>query len=424
MANNHTNDQGIASTGSESGNRQAPSAIKKNTGRNSGRRLVIITCCLDDWGGSEELWARSIPILLKNHRDIILLKQRINFDHPEFVSLASMGIHLREMVPLKSFPQRMLEKFARLPRRIYAKCNRNYHLEDGIIERLRRFLKSDRPDLVLISQGINFDGLIYARECLRLNIPYVLVTQKAVDFYWPQPGERAYMTECYKKAQRCFFVSKHNRNLTEEQFGIRLTNSCIISNPVKIPVKPIPFPSAQPVYKLACVARLFVIDKGQDILLRILSRTRWRNRPVAVSFVGTGVDEDGLRAMASLLDLKNVEFTGQAADIEKVWREHHALILPSRSEGLPLSVVEAMAAGRPVIVSRAGGNEEIVVDNTHGFVGDADERSFEEAMERAWQRRLEWEQMGKEASKHIATHWPASPETEFAQRINNILDEK
>ncbi len=394
---------------------------RKHARANFHRRLAIITCCIDDWGGSEELWARSIPTLIEKWTEVSIFKNRINFDHPEFKSLATRGIYLRELAPLIPLRKRIPEKFVRLTKRIYAKLNRNYHLDDIIIERLRWLLESGKPNLVIIAQGINFDGLIYARECLKLHIPYVLIAQKAVDFYWPQPDERPYMTECYQKSEGCFFVSKHNRNLTEEQFGIRLPNSIVISNPVRIPIKPIPFPPTSPVIRLACVARLFVLDKGQDILLRILAQEKWRKRPVTVSFVGTGVDEDGLHKMAKLLDLENVEFLGHINDIETVWKEHHALILPSRSEGLPLSILEAMAAGRPAIVTRAGGNEEIVINEVNGFIGESNENSFGEAMERAWQRRSNWPIMGKDASEHILHTRQGTPEIEFAQYINEFV---
>jgi glycosyltransferase involved in cell wall biosynthesis len=83
-----------------------------------------------------------------------------------------------------------------------------------------------------------------------------------------------------------------------------------------------------------------------------------------------------------------------------------------------------MAAGRPVIVSNAGGNAEIVQDEVTGFIGEACERSFADAMERAWKRKEAWEDMGKKASSHVLSHVQANPPNLFADSINEILYEK
>ncbi len=243
-----------------------------------------------------------------------------------------------------------------------------------------------------------------------------------MDFYWPPLSERSFMIKALQHARKCFFVSHHNKKLTEEQFGIHLANSKIIYNPVKISDR-IVFPSVNDGYKLACVARLFLLDKGQDILLRILSQKKWKERPVKISFIGSGDDYEGLHAMAKFLNISNVEFTGQINDIEKIWRQHHALILPSRSEGLPLSLVEAMAAGRPVIVTNAGGNAELVQEGITGFIGQINETSFDDAMERAWNNRNNWESIGKRAAAFIQEKIPKNPENDFANYLNEMIHE-
>lgn len=387
------------------------------------KKLGIVTSCADDWGGCEELWARSIPGLQKNGIDVIVYKKKINFTHPEFISLKEKKVSLKELDPLISKGKENVRKVKRIITQQFLNNKNNGHSINIVLESFKKALMSDKPDLMIIAQSINFDGLQFANECLKLNIPYLLIIQKAVDFYWPQLHERAFMKECFLKAEKCFFVSKHNKRLTEEQFGIRIPNSVILSNPIKIHTKFIPFPTPSPVYKLVCIGRLFILDKGQDILLRILAKPKWRSRPVKVSFAGTGVDEQGLKEMAKLLNVKNIEFLGQVTGIEKLWAEHHALVLPSRSEGLPLCLLEAMAAGRPAIVSNAGGNKELVIDNITGFIAEANETAFEEAMERAWKRRDHWLSMGQKANEYISAHAGISPEIEFVNHIKSYYDQ-
>ncbi|MNK02962.1 N,N'-diacetylbacillosaminyl-diphospho-undecaprenol alpha-1,3-N-acetylgalactosaminyltransferase [compost metagenome] len=381
------------------------------------KKIALITFCIDDWGGSEELWARAIPFL-KIETSLTIYKARINRSHPEIVKLINQNIKLIELDPEISLKKRILRKVNHFVQRIGLKEYRDNHS----LYKFHHEIKNSIPELVIIAQGINFDGLSYAYQCYLLKIPYVIIAQKAVDFYWPYPTDRDYMRTTLINANKCYFVSHHNKRLTEEQFGIRLENTEIVFNPIKTKPQVIPFPSVEAGYRLACVARLFIIDKGQDILLRILNKEKWRQRPIKISFIGSGHDEQGIRDMATLLDLKNIEFAGFNDNIEDLWRNYHALILPSRSEGLPLSMIEAMSLGRTVIVTNAGGNSEIISNGINGFIGDATEKDFESAMDNAWEMRAEWPEVGNRAYLHIKNHLPASPEAEFATSINNLLD--
>lgn len=386
------------------------------------KKLGIVTCCLDDWGGSEELWARSIPLLRDNgiHK-IIIYKNQINQEHPEFAYLKSNNIKFRELSPRLKLYEKLFDQLKDVFDRISGKLGISKYQWNKPAGTLYKALKADRPDLVLISQGINFDGLVYAQQCLTLGIPYIIVCHKAVNFFWPHPSDRNYMKETLLKAEKCLFVSEHNRKYTEEQFGLRLHNSDIVINPVKTPVLPLPYPPTLAGYRLACVGRLFIIDKGQDMLIRVLAQPKWRERNITISLVGKGPDKEALMEMASLLDVQNISFSGFNQDIKTLWANHHALILPSRSEGLPLTIIEAMSLGRVVIATNAGGNNEVVEDEISGFICEANENDLDQAMERAWNKKDEWENMGKQAAEHIRKVVPKNPETRFAELIIDLM---
>ncbi len=392
-------------------------SVSKHTAKNvtGQKKLAIVSLCCDDWGGSEELWGMSISHLQKAGARVFVIKDRINRAHPRYIDLASKGVFLEDLDILSrySHPVRLLLKGWKKIKRI----------ENPLKERFGKFLRTQQPNLVLISQGINFDGLLYADVCLRLNIPYVIVSQKAVEFYWPPPNERTYMTRVLQNAKKCFFVSQQNKDLTEEQFGFRFSNAEIISNPLRIPLQKLDYPTEDQV-RLACVGRLFIIDKGQDILLRIMAMQKWRDRPISISFIGSGKDEEPLKALAALLNVTNVEFKGHVQDMQEVWKSHHALVLPSRSEGLPLVVLEAMCAGRTVIATRAGGTQEIIKDGVTGFIGESNLESFESTLEKAWTLRRDWEEMGKKAFDHAVEYIPKSPEIDFAKQLTKILHER
>ncbi|MCX2479578.1 glycosyltransferase family 4 protein [Pedobacter sp. MC2016-15] len=385
------------------------------------RKIVIVSFCADDWGGSEELWCRSIPNLQEAGFDISVVKYWINKQHPEFLKLADRKVDLIEIFPKRSIPSKIISNVGKIVKKAAMVLNLGQpKVED--YSSFIKIMKDENPELVIISQGINFDGLKIAHQCLLLKIPYLIIAQKAVDFYWPYKDDRAFMLETLLNAKQNCFVSHHNLRLTEEQFGRRLPNSQVVFNPVKLSGKIVPYPKSTEIYKIACLGRLFLLDKGQDILIRIMSAQKWRNRPLMVSFVGKGTDEAALKDMVALLNVTNVEFIGQIDDIENMWKDYHALVLPSRSEGLPLSMVEAMSAGRPVIISNAGGNAELVEEGHTGFIGYANEDSFDDAMERAWQRRSEWEEIGKNAATFVANNVPKSPETDFANLVLTVVN--
>lgn len=390
-----------------------------------GKKLAIVTCCLDDWGGSEELWARSLDCFdAEDIASVTIYKNKINRLHPEFVRLQNRNVVLKELDPDFSLYKKIEGKVNDTLLRLGDKAGIVKYQWNKPVGRLYEHLCSDRPDLVLVSQGINFDGLAFANQCLKLKIPYIIVSHKAVDFYWPQAGDRAYMQETLLKARKCFFVSEHNRRLTEEQFGIRLENSEIVYNPVKTAVAPLPYPADLQEYRLACVGRLFVIDKGQDILIRILAREKWKIRNLVVSFFGTGPDRDGLIEMAKMLGVENVCFPGHSADLNDIWSNHHASILPSRSEGLPLTLIEAMSLGRMAIATNAGGNKEIIQHGVTGFIAEPTENNLDEVMELAWNQRTSWEAMGLKAAEHIQKTIPNRPEQTFGNFILNTLHER
>lgn len=388
--------------------------------KNKKRELAIITTILEDWGGSEELWARSVPYLTDHGFNITIYKNKINRSNPGFEKLLKLGIRLVDLDKIKVpalalFLGRVKNRFLRITGvRLWAD---SYDVRSNLSY---NFYLS-RPDAVIISQGINFDGLGMGYICMDMKIPYILIAQKAVDFFWPDLEHRSSMRTVYQHAATCFFISRHNRILTEEQFGTRLTNAETIFNPVKMERVKIPMPSTVDGFRLACIGRYFLLDKGQDMLIRVMAMPKWKERPVTVSFIGAGNDRVCLEELAALLEVKNIEFAGHISDINQVWQTYHALILPSRSEGMPLVLLEAMACGRASIVTAIAGNVELITDGINGFSGHANETSLDEAMERAWARRADWDMLGDNALDFIKENVPACPEQEFAGSVNRLF---
>jgi glycosyltransferase involved in cell wall biosynthesis len=280
-----------------------------------------------------------------------------------------------------------------------------------------------RPDLVLINQSLAFDGTHFANVCRRLGWDYVLIAHRVSELEWPRDDVRPYYADAFAGARSCGFVSEHNQRLAEEQLGIRLQHAAVFRNPFTAGHQgPLPWPERDPDQpRLACVARLSPADKGQDLLLRVLAQPHWRARAVKVSFYGQGGGRDGLRELARRLGCTSVSFAGQTDEIERVWRDHHALVLPSRAEGLPVALVEAMMCGRPAIVTDVGGNREVVDDGVTGVLASgATVTALDSALERFLAMRTEWPQMGAAAAQHIRRLVPDDPGPILADHLLDI----
>jgi glycosyltransferase involved in cell wall biosynthesis len=183
-------------------------------------------------------------------------------------------------------------------------------------------------------------------------------------------------------------------------------------------------PNSSEGLKLACVGRLDVISKAQDVLLQVLGLPHWRERKVRLSLIGTGPNEHCLRHMVEQLGLINVEFSGQQDNIEEIWSKHHALVLPSRFEGMPLTLVEAMLCGRPCIASDVGGNRELVRDGLNGFLAKAPTvELLDETMNRAWESRATLKEMGCTAAKDARQFVSRDPGEDFARELATVAGE-
>lgn len=377
----------------------------------------MVSSCPELWGGSEELWwAASVRLLDAGHR-IDVLKLVVG-DHPRLAELTARGCLVHDAQRLSS--RRTWTAAGALPAGRY-RLNAHRRLALTAVGPLLR----RRPNLAVISQGQNFDGLLFAHVCRALRVPYVVVAQKASELYWPPDEARARHRVAYEGARACAFVAEHNRRVTEDQIGTELPRAIVVRNPVRVGADgPLPWPAADDMLRLACVGRLCAPEKGQDVLLRALGRDRWRERAVTVDLYGEGSNEAGLRSLAGRLGLGHqVRFCGHVGDVARIWREHHALVLPSHTEGMPLSLVEAMMCGRPGLVTDVGGNAEIVDDGRTGFLSATGTRALGEALERLWVARSRLREMGAAAALAIRRLVPADPVAPFVDLLLAAADD-
>jgi glycosyltransferase involved in cell wall biosynthesis len=124
---------------------------------------------------------------------------------------------------------------------------------------------------------------------------------------------------------------------------------------------------------VGCVARLEPV-KGVDVFLRAAALVARRAADVRFAVVGDGSQHDSLVALAHDLGLDDrIVFTGVLAPSTPALSRFDVVAVPSRSEGLPMIVLEAMALERPVVASAVGGIPEAVADGTTGVLVPPDD---------------------------------------------------
>ena len=137
---------------------------------------------------------------------------------------------------------------------------------------------------------------------------------------------------------------------------------------------------------------LINFNKGIDILLDAIARLAAQGSPGRLLLVGgsfyrnTRLQEERLRAQAAALGLgERVTFLGRLlpAEVARLMAESAVVVLPSRAESFGAVLVEALACGTPVVATRCGGPEDIVLDGVGELVPIGDVLALADALSRA-----------------------------------------
>jgi glycosyltransferase involved in cell wall biosynthesis len=106
--------------------------------------------------------------------------------------------------------------------------------------------------------------------------------------------------------------------------------------------------------KLLVHAARFTPPKGQSVTLRAVARLRERLGDVRVLFAGSGPEEERVKREATELGAGWATFLGSRDDVPALMRAADLTVLPSSAEALPMSLLEAMALGTPVVATDVG----------------------------------------------------------------------
>jgi glycosyltransferase involved in cell wall biosynthesis len=221
-----------------------------------------------------------------------------------------------------------------------------------------------------------------------------------------------------RRFDRVVAVSAEMKRVLERSHGFPDARVAIIHNGI-------PLPAAAPRGTLRS-ARLHIGSVGRlepvkrfDLFLAVAARIRTEINDVRFSILGDGPQRKELVARARALKLDDcIEFRPASPDPVQYYRSLDLYLNTSLHEGLPLSILEAMACATPVVAPRVGGIPEIVSDGAEGLLVESSDpqdftRSCLSVLTNSWLRSA----MGERARRTVAAHFR---DTQMAEAYGDL----
>ncbi len=180
------------------------------------------------------------------------------------------------------------------------------------------------------------------------------------------------------------------------------------------------------IFLLGIVARLVPV-KDHKTLFKAFSLLSSEINNIHLFVVGDGVLKNELEEKINIMGLsKKITFVGESLDIYAILPAMDLFVLSSLSEGLSVTLLEAMSTGLPIVATNVGGNTEIVEDGYNGFlVPPKNPKALSKAVEKLYLNRDLHKQMAINARKKAIDHfslekWIDSYESLYSTYTNNM----
>lgn len=386
------------------------------------RTIVFVTTPhIDPWSGAEELWSRTAVELLSQGFPVSASVWQGSLQHPRMRDLHARGVDLWPWPRWSSFRDAFTDRtgWVKHPwRRL--KAGR----DGSVLFSVERLLNARASKIAVLSDGTTLPPIQLLELCVAKEIPFVTISQAGSEAICYDDDLADRYRAALASALRCFFVAEANRWLVEKQIGGELANAEVVRNPFNVSYNvslPWPASGTDAEIRFACVGRLYPPAKGQDILFEALAQPQWKRRNWRLGLYGEGSTRRSLEWLARRLGLSERVNFGGFGKPEEIWAQNHALVMPSRCEGLPLVMVEAMLCSRPIVATDIAGHGEIVKDGVTGFLAEAPTpRAVGRALERFWECRTAAEEIGKAGHTRIQQLVPPDPVHVFAERLKAL----
>lgn len=251
---------------------------------------------------------------------------------------------------------------------------KSHKLDAGIILRLAKLLREQQIDIL---QTYLWTANTWGRVAARLaGTQVVVASERNVDI-WEQAYKRIIGRSLAGATDKIIANSDAVREYLLDRGGLAPEKVVRIYNGVNFERFEKPFDPMERRKELglpegallAGVVARVEPAKDHDTLLRALASVRKQTPHLHLAVVGDGRQTERLTALAHELGIgERVHFTGFRTDAAEWIRTFDFSVLSSVKEGLSNTVIESMAAGKPVIATAVGGNPEVIVEGETGFL--------------------------------------------------------
>lgn len=225
--------------------------------------------------------------------------------------------------------------------------------------------------------------------------------------------ENNLLTRKARHASFARFISRSGLRLARERGFDAVERSLVLHMGAVLPSSLSRTPAEREVIRLLCPANLLPV-KGHEYLIQALGLLR--DDPVELWLAGHGEREAELRELVKRLNLTDrVRFLGQLPHDELMgfYEGGHVdlVVLPSVDlgsglhEGIPVSLMEAMAYGIPVVSTRTGGIPELLDEGAGMLVAPANVTALAEALSRLIRNQAERNELGQAGRKAVMEHF-------------------
>ena len=223
-------------------------------------------------------------------------------------------------------------------------------------------------------------------------------------------------------AKKNLFAAKRICLVLERQLQVHLPHTATIINPITFspPLRPAPYPPLKDqCYIWSMFAALDVGRKAQDVLIEALAGPQWSDRNWVLYLYGEGNDRSYLESLITRHNLHSkIILRGHIDNVQQALEETHLVLQITHRDAMPISVVEALAMSRPVVVSRIGDMPEWVREKQNGWISsEVTVREINRTMEMAWNKKEDWMKMGINGFHLFKEKFPPSTEAHFLDQL-------
>lgn len=347
--------------------------------------------------------------LLSAGHEVQWLVAPIDLDHPEVARLQRIGANVERLPDER-------------PGYIHLPELRWKLREVAGAKTLRKAVDRFQPDHIFVNQGATWCSLqSEIREVLEPRRGrYSLICHLGRPNGYPQGVDIEEGRRLMGGAKRVFFNSRWTKKMAEEQLGRKIQNSRFFQYPVRFTFdRPLPWPE-DTVPRIGMVNRIDIHHKGLDLAVEAVASLKGEGIRLKLTIAGRGEDEGKLRELIQRHGVEaEVKMEPYTENLTEFWANKELFLLPSRFEGLAVSMVEAMGFGRPVLRTPHGGAEEWIEEGVNGWIcPEATTEALAETLRRAFRQREKWHGMGQAAHAQVKRNLEPDPGKIFLKSLS------